>query len=107
MTKFQLAVLKKAHKKISWYFQREDPPTISELLLFMSSINEYSIDDPNAKTVNMEHLTEIMTDFYKFGPTENILAKIQRVNKTNETRCDLKLLSKIVNSIRERVFECE
>ena len=77
------------HDKIKRYISRDNPPSISELIILMSCINDYSVNDPNSKTVNIDHLKEIMTNFYQFGPTRNILATIEKINIHKTKRCNL------------------
>ena len=100
-------MLKKANERFKSYNSRENPPSISELLLLISLINEYAMDDPDGRTVRLPNLKQVMTNFFEFGPTSGILAAIEANNPQNLEVIDLKLLSDIINYRRKNYFDCE
>ena len=65
----RIQLMKKIFNRIMSFITRDDPPSISELLLLMGEINQYGKDDPDSKTVSTTNLTEVMTKMYSFGPT--------------------------------------
>lgn len=73
-------MLKKANERFKSYNSRESPPSISELLLLISLINEFAMDDPDGRTVRLLNLKQAMTNFFEFGPTTGILAAIEANN---------------------------
>lgn len=60
-------------------------------------MNEYALDDPDGRTVQLQYFKEILTNFYEFGPTRGILAAIDKLNKDKVDIVDLQLLSNIIN----------
>mgnify|MGYP003331590553 CR=1 FL=1 len=59
----------------------ETQPSISQMLQFMQDINMYAKDDYEGKTVSVDALTEVMTNYYEYGCSVAIIDLIEEVDE--------------------------
>ena len=68
--------VKMMNEKFIGYINRDDPPSISELLIFINLTNEYCNGDPNGRVTSLIHFKEITSDLYHSDFTDAILKAI-------------------------------